>query len=147
MGTRSEAEVRRKLLRIPAISLGSRTLESNEMKKTTPVITAILTVLALSGCSEPVTSGVVVEKQFTPAHEEVRNGDCQYWQKIGDVRVCTIYNTYTVQVPNKWTVTIADEATENKTRHPVSGEVYQVLEVGETFDVEGCLNQQGPENC
>ena len=42
------------------------------MKRAVLVVLAVILLLGLSGCSGKITSGEVVEKNFTPAHSEVR---------------------------------------------------------------------------
>lgn len=114
------------------------------MRKILLAVSFVL-ALVLTGCSEPVTSGVVVAKEYTPAHDVRRQGACIMWTTVGETRVCTLHNYYDDHVPDKWTVTIAEDERESK--YSVNESVFGALEVGDHFDIEGCLSTLGPENC
>lgn len=116
------------------------------MKKTISIALAIALLLALSGCCAKITSGEVVEKNYTPAHSEVRliplvlsNG------KSSSVVVIP----YTYYYSDRWTVTIAawdEEAKKMQSAtYRVTEEVYEAVEIGAEFVYDKDMQPNEPE--
>lgn len=116
------------------------------MKRAVFAVLAVALLLVLSGCSGKITSGEVVEKNFTPAHSEVRlipvvisNGK--------SVRTRIIPYVYCYS--DRWEVTIAawDEE-EKKTQtatYRVTEEVYKAVEIGAEFVYDKDMKPIEPE--
>lgn len=113
------------------------------------VFSAAVMSVGLAGCSEPVTSGIVIDKTFVPEHE--RDGQCLSSIDMGSgVKVCVLYDK--ILVPDAWHLTLesvasAEDEGGRKQEVSVSESVFEAVTVGESFDVEGCLNVNGPDNC
>lgn len=116
------------------------------MKKTISIALAIALLLVLSGCCAKITSGEVVEKNYTPAHSEVRliplvlsNG------KSSSVVVAP----YTYYYSDRWTVTIAawdEEAKKMQSAtYRVTEEVYEAIEIGAEFVYDKDMQPSEPE--
>lgn len=116
------------------------------MKRAVFVVLAVALLLGLSGCSGKITSGEVVEKNFTPAHSEVRlipfvisNGKS----------VSTGIIPYVYRYSDRWEVTIAAWDEEEKkmqtATYRVTEEVYEAVEIGAEFVYDKDMKPIEPE--
>lgn len=116
------------------------------MKRAVLVVLAVILLLGLSGCSGKITSGEVVEKNFTPAHSEVRlipivksNG------KSTSTRLVPFVYHYS----DRWDVTIAAWDEEEKkmqtATYRVTEEVYEAAEIGAEFVYDKDMKPIEPE--
>ena len=116
------------------------------MKRAVFAVLAVALLLVLSGCSGKITSGEVVEKNFTPAHSETRiiplvisNGKTS--------RVMPI--PYVYHYSDKWEITIAawdEKEKEMQTAtYRVTEEVYEAVEIGAEFVYDKDMKPIEPE--
>ena len=116
------------------------------MKRAVLVVLAVILLLGLFGCSGKITSGEVIEKNFTPAHSEVRiipivisNGKS----------VSTRIIPYVYRYSDRWEITIAAWDEEEKkmqtATYRVTEEVYEAVEIGAEFVYNKDLKPIEPE--
>ncbi len=116
------------------------------MKRAVLVVLAVVLLLVLSGCSCKITSGEVVEKNFTPAHSETRiiplvisNGKTSHVMVI----------PYVYHYSDRWEITIAAWDEEEKkmqtATYRVTAEVYKAVEIGAEFVYDKDMEPIEPE--
>ncbi len=90
--------------------------------------TLLLMCLLLSGCGPVVKSGNVVDKAFSPAHDDtnwVQIGDTGYWD--------------TDHYPDRWFVTIKAKCEDDKyhtTQYQVDKSTYDRLKIGDWYEAQ-----------
>lgn len=116
------------------------------MKRAFLVVLAVVLLLSLPGCSGKITSGEIVEKNFTPAYNEVRliplvisNG------KSSSVTIIP----YVYHYSDKWEVTIAawdeKEKKMQTATYRVTEKVYEAVEIGAEFVYDKDMRPIDPE--
>lgn len=116
------------------------------MKRAVFAVLAVALLLVLSGCSGKITSGEVVEKNFTPAHSTsciiplvISNGKTSH----------VVYVPYTYHYSDRWEVTIAawdEKEKEMQTAtYRVTEEVYEAVEIGAEFVYDKDMKPIEPE--
>lgn len=116
------------------------------MKRAVFAVLAVVLLLSISACSSKITSGEVVKKSFTPAHNEVRmipivisNGKTH----ITRVIPCTYHYS------DCWEITIAAWDEEEKkmqtATYRVNEGVYESVEIGDEFVYKKDMKPIEPE--
>lgn len=116
------------------------------MKKIKSAIVGFLLILSLlvTGCTQPITSGTVIQKEYHKA-----------WRQTMLIPITHIIGkmTYTTLIPyiifhdENWCITIQNTNEENKTVRRdiyVSEEVYNKINVNETYTVNGTESFKEP---
>lgn len=116
------------------------------MKRAVFAVLAVALLLVLSGCSGKITSGEVVEKNFTPAHSEVRLIPIV----ISNGKTCiTRVIPYTYHYSDRWEITIAAWDEEEKkmqtATYRVNEGVYESVEIGDEFVYKKDMKPIEPE--
>lgn len=116
------------------------------MKRAVLIVLAVVLLLSISACSSKITSGEVVKKSFTPAHNEVRmipivvsNGKT--------FTTCVI--PYTYHYSDCWEITIAawdeKEKKMQTATYRVNEGVYESVEIGDEFVYKKDMQPTDPE--
>ena len=107
------------------------------MKRAVFVVLAVVLLLSISACSSKITSGEVVKKSFTPAHNEVR------------VIPVVVSKGYTYHYSDCWEITIAAWDEEEKkmqtATYRVNEGVYESVEIGAEFVYDKDMKPIEPE--
>lgn len=116
------------------------------MKRAVFVVLAVALLLVLSGCSGKITSGEVVKKSFTPAHNEVRVIPVV----VSNGKTCiTRVVPYTYHYSDCWEITIAAWDEEEKkmqtATYRVNEGVYESVEIGAEFVYDKDMKPIEPE--
>lgn len=116
------------------------------MKRAVFAVLAVVLLLSISACRSKITSGEVVEKNFTPAHREVR---------LIPIFISNGKNSSTRLVPfvyhysDRWDVTIAawdeKEKKMQTATYRVTEEVYEAVEIGAEFVYDKDMKPIEPE--
>lgn len=116
------------------------------MKRAVFVVLAVVLLLSISACSSKITSGEVVEKNFTPAHREVRLIPIVI--SNGKTRITSVI-PYTYHYSDRWEITIAawdeKEKKMQTATYRVTEEVYEAVEIGAEFVYDKDMNPIEPE--
>lgn len=109
------------------------------------IVFALGLMLMLSGCTERITQGEVVSKQFIPAHTETRitplvrsNGKTT---TVTPVPFCYHYS-------DKYLITISGTDKDGNTRtaqYRVTKEVFEAVEIGAEFVYDKNMKPEEPE--
>lgn len=116
------------------------------MKRAVLVVLSVILLLGLSGCSGKITSGEVVKKSFTPAHNEVRVIPVV----VSNGKTCiTRVVPYTYHYSDCWEITIAAWDEEEKkmqtATYRVNEGVYESVEIGDEFVYKKDMKPIEPE--
>lgn len=116
------------------------------MKRAVFAVLAVVLLLSISACSSKITSGEVVEKNFTPAHREVRLIPIV----ISNGKTCiTRVIPYTYHYSDRWEITIAawdeKEKKMQTATYRVTEEVYEAVEIGAEFIYDKDMKPIEPE--
>lgn len=115
-------------------------------KRAVLIVLAVVLLLSISACSSKITSGGVVKKSFTPAHNEVRfipivvsNGKS----------VMTTIVPYLYRYSDRWEITIsAWDEKEKKMQtatYRVNEGVYESVKIGDEFVYKKDMQPIEPE--
>lgn len=116
------------------------------MKRLASVVFLVAILLSVTGCKKKITSGEVIEKNYTPAHTSVNvvpiittNGKSTY----------TFFVPYTYYYPDKWEITIQAWNEENSEMQyatfRVDESVYDKVEIGAEFVYDESMEPNEPE--
>lgn len=116
------------------------------MKRAVFVVLAVVLLLSISACSSKITSGEVVKKSFTPAHNEVRVIPVV----VSNGKTCiTRVVPYTYHYSDCWEITIAAWDEEEKkmqtATYRVNEGVYESVEIGAEFVYDKDMKPIVPE--
>ena len=110
------------------------------------LLVVIISICMLTGCSDKLTEGEVIEKDFTEAHTQVMiipivhsNGKTSWTQMI----------PYIYYYPDTWKITIQKWNEEDKemlqATWRVTKDVYDVVNIGDEFVYDEDMQPEEPE--
>lgn len=120
-------------------------MEVRETKRMISVLAATVALFALAGCSQKITSGEVIGKQFTPAHTEVRLTPIVI--SNGKTTTTSIV-PFTYYYPDTYTITISGldkNGEQQAATYRVTEEVYDAVAVGSEFVYVDDMQPDSPE--
>lgn len=114
------------------------------MKKIVCAIMALVLVAGLAGCTERITRGEVVDKQFTPAHTATRIVPVTR----SDGRVTTVTPVpFFYYYPDAYEITISgvdQNGTRQEAVYRVTKEVFDAVEIGAEFIYDEDMQPEEP---
>ena len=111
------------------------------------ILVLILTLtLLLCGCSDKITSGEVIEKNFTPAHTERRLVTTFVYTGKTAIPICV---PYVFHYNDKWEIKIRKYSEEEQkflyATYTLTEEAYNQIEIGNEFIYSKDLESALPE--
>lgn len=94
------------------------------------VVAVAFMCIALVGCSEKVTDGMVVDKKYSPQSSYIVQ-QCSMFDSKG---VCTMYTPVTHTIPEKWSVTIQGKNSSgetDETTYRISENNFDEIQIGD----------------
>lgn len=98
------------------------------------MLTALASLATLAGCAAPLSSGVVIDKDYYEAHSysEIK---CEKYLPVARSAGCVKFKEVVIDVPDRWTVSVSAEGNQTATFW-VDEATYDSAESGYLYDSE-----------